>query len=175
MRIWQRLQERELALLDRWRALIAESYPKETSQFLQKRKNRFANPVGHNITMVTQDLAHLLLSGDAIDEPPSSLLNFVKIRAVQEFSAAQAVGFVFFLKQAIIELLENEKDIEPTAEEWFQVDHRVDYLALVTFDAYSVAREKLFDIRIRELKTGAYHVMRGSSPLEESGEPPSQS
>ncbi len=167
MRIWQRLKEREQALLDRWRTLITESYPKETSLFLQKKKNQFANPVGHNIRKVTQDLVSIFLSEEEIGAPPDSLLNFVKIRAVQEFSAAQAVGFVFFLKQAVRELLEKEKDIQVSTKDWFDVDHRIDYLALVTFDAYVVAREKLFNIRIRELKTGAYHVMNGTSPFDQ--------
>jgi hypothetical protein len=144
-------QEKQVAILDRWRELILSSYPADAAAFFGRQKDRFANPVGEAIRRGTA----VLLGGMLADESPSSapmteaLDALVRIRAVQDFTPAQAVAFVFRLKQAFREVL-----APPPREGDFpaELDARVDGLALAAFDHYTRCREQIYDIKVREIR-----------------------
>ena len=43
------LQQNREAVLEKWFEAIAETYPRQTSQFLTRQKDRFRNPIGYAI------------------------------------------------------------------------------------------------------------------------------
>jgi len=141
-------QEKQVAILDRWRELILSSYPAEAAAFFGRQKDRFANPVGEAVRRHSA----VLLDGILADTPPhdpaiaEALDGLVRIRAVQDFTPAQAVAFVFQLKQALREALP-EGGGAPV-----ELELRVDRLALAAFDHYARCREQIFDVKIREIR-----------------------
>jgi hypothetical protein len=81
-----------------------------------------------------------------------SLNDIMRLRAVQDFLPSQAVGFVFLLKQIIRSEIDPEVYDEIISQELSELENRIDETALVAFNLYAEAREKIYEIRIKELK-----------------------
>lgn len=146
------LKQRRDAIIGRWFDLIVESYPADTSQYLKRQKDRFNNPVGHTFLDSMRGLYDEFLSG-AEDERISDYLdNIIRVRSIQDFSAREAVAFVFQLKRVIRDVLEKERAEGEYIREFQELERRIDEIGLLAFQIYVQCREDLFEIRIRELR-----------------------
>lgn len=145
------LKERKKDVLDRWFQEVADTYPGETPRFLRNKADRFANPLGHAVRQGLEGLLNGLLSGAGDDGLAPHLDEIVRIRAVQEFSPSEAVRFVFQLK-GIVREEHGGRSGEALADELSEMETRIDRLALLAFDNYMSCRERLFEIRVKELK-----------------------
>jgi hypothetical protein len=139
-------------ILDTWLSLILDTYPADSAAFMKRQPNRFANPVGHTFAHETGVLFdHLLGDGD-IDAATAALERINKIRAVQDFSASEAVAFVFFLKSAVRKVLSHELADGQLTADLLALESRIDETALLAFDSYMQCREKLFQIRCDSIR-----------------------
>ena len=152
------LVQKKSAIVDRWRDLIIQTYPPHTSGFLKRQKDQFCNPVGHAISNETEKLYQILLDGFSTDIISEAADQIIKIRAVQDFSASDAVAFVFLLKKAIRVQLENELQHNGIAIELLSFESRIDALALHIFDAYMRCREKIYEIKVSEIKNRTSNI-----------------
>ena len=149
MRIDEALAMRRETVLDRWFAAVLETYPEDTARLMRGVADPFANPVGSTVR------ASLSRAFDALaaDLPAADLAaavdGIVRIRAVQEFAPSVAVGFAPALRGILREAL---ADAAAGPGEREALDARVDRLALAAFDVYMQCREKLFQIRVREIR-----------------------
>jgi hypothetical protein len=141
------LSKKKEEIINEWFDLAVQAYPPDTASFLKAQANRFANPVGYNFSVAMEAvLGHLLdekYEGDVV----GSLEGLVKIKAVQDFSASQAVRFIFLLKQIL------RKHAGDQFELLLDMEDKVDKLALVCFDLYMRSREKVYDLKSAELRT----------------------
>ena len=145
------LDRKKKAVLDRWFQAVADSYPAETSLFLRSRQDRFANPVGAAVQGGLKGLLEGLLADGDSEKLAPFLDDIVRIRAVQKFTPSEAVSFIFALKGIIREMAAEEKgEGDPAGIETMEA--RIDRLALQAFDNYSACREKLYEIKLRELR-----------------------
>ncbi len=154
------LRRKRPAILERWRKLITETYPDETARFLSSTGDQFANPVGHFIRHGTEallDEVHGDLDRGVITECMDPV---VRIRAVQDFTPSEAVGFVFLLKTAVMQEAGAEIEAEGLLGELHAFDSRVDRLAGIAFDIYARCREQIYEIRIRDIKNRSAVLMR---------------
>jgi len=78
------------------------------------------------------------------------LEELLRIRAVQEFSASEAVSFIFLLKP----LLRGRSGHDD------RIDERIDELALMAFDAYMRSRERLLALQVNESRRKTYLLER---------------
>ena len=156
------LEENETAIKQRWLDLIIDTYPADSRKFFKKQKNQFSNPVGHAISGTIGEIYEALLKG-SLSNSPKNMEEFVKIRAIQEFSPAQAVGFILFLKQAIRGILEGTIQTKQQYEELLMIESEIDKLTLYIFDAYMNARESLFNIKIREIKYQSNSIIKAKT------------
>jgi hypothetical protein len=147
MDIIEILKERKQTVLDKWFQDVAESYPEETTQFLGRKGDPFANPLGHALRQGLGGLLEGLLSDVQPDDLAPHLDEIVRIRAVQEFSPSVAVRFIFSLKKIVHSVCGEE---QPQGLENF--DAAVDRLSLLAFDNYMACRERLFEIKVKELR-----------------------
>jgi hypothetical protein len=108
MKINHVLAEKKQEILKKWFNLILETYPSDTAQFLKEQKNRFHNPVGHTISEGIDCIFEELLGGMDSDRISLFLDNMIRIRALQDFTPSQAIGFIFILKKVMREELANE-------------------------------------------------------------------
>jgi hypothetical protein len=128
---------------------VVDTYPQDTARFLAAGADPFANPVGHTI----REGLGRLYDGLAADVTHADLCaaidGIVRIRAVQEFAPSAAVGFVYALKGILREELTS---VGLDAAGHAAIEGGVDRLALAAFDAYMKCREKIFEIRVREIR-----------------------
>lgn len=137
------------AVLERWFETVLATYPAETAAFIRREKDRFGNPVGHALRTGLERLYDGLGTEAPAGELAPALDGIVRIRAVQEFAPSAAVAFVPGIK-AILRAELTGAALAP--EEWAGIDAAVDRLALLAFDVYMQCRERLFEIRLREIR-----------------------
>lgn len=153
MKIIQLLVEKETVIIKRWLKHVLAAFPVDGARFLEKQNDRFSNPLGANFSEGLTALFRNLRS----DEPgdvTATLEQLMKVRAVQvEDTPAESLAFIFALKDIIREECRKEWSSELDGE-WPQFGARIDQLALQAFDLYMVSRERLFQVRLRELQSG---------------------
>lgn len=146
------LAHKRKEILDEWLSLIVDTYPADSAAFMKRQPNRFANPIGHTFAQDTGVLFdHLLGDGD-VESAASAMERINKIRAVQDFSASEAVAFIFSLKGAVRNVLSRELADGRLAAELLALESKIDDLALMAFDGYMRCREKIFQIRCDSIR-----------------------
>jgi len=136
------LAQKRNIILDRWLGQTLASYSSQTAQFLRNERNNFRNPVGNTLR---EGLATLLdeITGkmDAAKFKPA-LESIVRLWAVQDFTPAQATGFVRGLREILEEIL--DEDVLPIWQK------RIDALASLALDLYMKSRKEIDEIKARE-------------------------
>jgi hypothetical protein len=162
------LVQHQEKIIDKWFTEVLNTYPEETAKFIRREKNPFANPVGAGLRAGLLGIFEQFVHG--IDEKAASgfLDGIVRVRAIQEFSPARAVGFLYGLKRLVRSELEKEmRDGAAPVEEFFDFDARVDELALLAFNVYTSCRERLFEVKVEEIKAKSYRLLQRANLLEE--------
>jgi len=161
------LLEKRADILKRWFDLILETYPPDTSNFLKRQNNRFTNPVGYTISQGIEGLFDELFQGTNSDKVPTFLDNIIRIRAVQDFSPPQAIGFIFLLKKVIREKLAREIGENKISEELLTLESRIDDLALLSFDIFMKCREKIYEIKANEVRNSVFRLLQRANLIYE--------
>ena len=146
------LIKKKSSIINNWIQSIIETYPSKTSGFLKSQKDRFSNPVGYTISDSADKIFEEIINQNDIEKVKTSLTDLIKIRAVQNFSPSKATGFIFSLKSVIRKELEQEVIEGKVLSELNELESFIDDTALTAFDVYMDAKEKLFKIRINEIK-----------------------
>jgi hypothetical protein len=146
------LIENRTAIVDKWIHRAIQTYPSDSISFFESEKNRFANPVGFTISSEISSLYDELIGPMRRDKIEASIDNILKIRAVQDFSPGQAVGFIFGLKDVIREALPKTMPDETVLNDLLEFESRIDALALLAFETYMRCRERVHQIRTREIR-----------------------
>lgn len=167
------LAARKDALVRGWLSLALETYPEQTAGFLAQERDPFRNPVGHAFKEAFPALVDELLGGMDASRITSLLDRIVRIRAVQDFTASRAVGFVFLVKQVIREELnrpphpplspsggEDKGEGAERAEALADLKSRIDEMALLAFDLFMKCREELCAIKLNEARSRTYLLER---------------
>ena len=166
MKLEDLLKQKASRIQKRWFDLIIETYPADSQRFLRKQKDRFANPVGSTLSRAVEILYHELLHGMDSEKVNTSLDEIVRIRAVQDFSPARAMAFMFLLKKALKEELGQEiKENAAAWEELLALESRVDEMALRGFDLYMNCRERIYEIRAKEAKNQVSRLLQKAGLL----------
>lgn len=153
------LAEKRSDILSRWRELMAQSHPGGPAIF--KEKDRFANPIGYTFSTESKVILDEFLRGRVGSEPMvESLEGIGRITAVQDYSAGQAVAFVFQLKEAIRHELKSALQEEDALRELVELEMLIDEIALLAFEAYTRCREKIHQVRVREIQADRDNAFR---------------
>ena len=152
MKLENLLAEKRSAIIKKWRDAIIETYPDETQRFIRKEKDRFSNPVGLIIEKEIETLYDEVTGTGDSKRIASCLDNIIRVRAVQDFIPSQAIAFVPQLKNLVREEVK-EKGLENGQARDLEVfENRIDDMVLQAFDIYSQCREKLYEIRVNEVR-----------------------
>ncbi len=147
------LRQKKKVIINKWVQSIFDTYPAETSDFLRLQKNQFSNPVGHIIGEAAESIFESVLTGNQVLEIKIVLNDIIKIRAVQDFLPSRAAGFIFCLKDIIREEIQMEIKELSDFTEFCEILTGIDRVALTAFDLYTAAREKVYQLRVNELKS----------------------
>jgi hypothetical protein len=159
------LEGRKGALLDAWFARALEAYPADTAKFLRSERDAFANPVGTAFRKSLPVLLDFLLGKAGRDEASRALLEIVRIRAVQETAPSRGLSFLLPVRSLLLD------EASSSRGELGDLEGRVDELAMLAFDLWSSERERMGDIKVREMKRRMYMVERASGLLDEGSGP----
>lgn len=138
---------------------------------MQGQKDPFANPVGSTILEGIEGLYDELLTGAGLAKAPFFLDTITRVRAVQDFSPSGAIAFIPFLKKIIRDELPRDTGENPLFEDLGEFERRIDQLTLMAFDIYVACREKLYEIRVNEIKNRSARVLEGINSAYEKRQP----
>lgn len=163
------LEKRKSAIVKCWFDLAVETYPLDTSQFLKKQKDPFANPVGATISQALKPLFDEILNRMDHEAIAAYIDPIIRIRAVQSIlSPSQAISFIFFLKKAIREnLIKELKDIEIT-NDLLVFELKIDEVGLIAFDIFIKCREQVYAIKANERLNRTFGVFKRAGLLTET-------
>jgi hypothetical protein len=153
------LTRERVPITQRWYSLILESYSPDVASFLRTEKDPFQNPVGKTFSRTIETIYDELLGEGDAARLSCALEEMIKIRAVQDFSPSQALAFIFSLKRAIQEHLRAKGGLDRVLEELLRLEAKIDAFAFVAFDLYMSSREKIFDIRVNEIKNRTFKLL----------------
>lgn len=166
------LLKEESAIARKWFQMIADTYPAETARLLVKEKNQFANPVGQTIHHAVTGIVAEMLRGNDPDKIAPLLDRIIRIRAVQDFTPSQATAFIFRFKNIIRETLQDEiRENRISRDDLLTFEAKVDELALLAFNIYAQCREKLYEIRVNEVKNRTHRLLQRANLIAEIPEP----
>lgn len=168
MRLNSLLADKKASIMGKWFDVIIESYPPETSNFLKNQNNRFTNPIGATISKGIEDIFDELIRGLNKEKTLEFLDNMVRIRAVQDFTASQAVFFIFPLKRIIREELRVEIAEKQLSDEILSLESTIDNLALSAFDIYMKCREKIYEIKANEVKSMTFRLLQMANLINDA-------
>ncbi len=169
------LEEKQSAIIRRWLADTFATYSSGASGFFQHTQNPFTNPVGNALRKGITGIFECLLTEKPGESIRVYLDDIIKIRAVQDFSPSKAVSFIYLLKQVIREELESDIRKNGLSEELKSFESQLDNLALLSFDIYMNHREKIFELKVNEIKNMTFGLLKRANLIYEIQEEASDS
>ena len=159
------LKQHKAGILKEWVDALTDSYHDDTSKFLKKQNDAFANPVGKAIFQGLASLLDELATGMDYQKIKSALDPVVRIRAVQDFSPSQAVAFIFSLKKIIRKKLKKGSNANNFTDDFLLIEMKIDKLAMIAFDIYMECREKINELKANELRNMTFKALERAGLL----------
>jgi hypothetical protein len=160
------LESKKSSIIKKWFEFVTDTYAPDAALFFKNQGDGFLNPVGGTTRNILEKLFEAILEKADADGIAVTLEPLIKIRAVQNFSPSQAVGFLFVLKTIIRKELKKElKKTNP--EELVYIDARIDSLALIGFDIFMQCREKIYDLKTNTERSKIYTAFARAGLIKE--------
>ena len=159
------IRQREPQIIKRWVDRLLDTYPDDASRLMRSQKDQFANPVGHTLKNSLLDVFHEIVFSEDNEKLAQCLDRIIRIRAVQDFSPAAALAFIFDLKGVLREDLGVELREPGLPEELGLLDARIDEAMLIAFNVYSRCRDELGELRINEVKRNVSRLLQRANML----------
>ena len=166
MTLRETLEGKKEQIVAKWLDVALSLYARDASAAFARQKDQFANPVGHSLREGTEAIFEALLEGSDDQKIHQHLVEIVRIRAVQQFTASAALDFIFRLKDIVREEVPGIQAGQISTEH-VQYERRVDEVALMAFDVYVECREKVFEIRSNEMRRSVSWIVDKLSKRED--------
>ncbi len=168
MDLVKHLAQKKSAIVQAWFEKVANSYPLDTAQFLKNQSDPFANPVGRNSLQSLREMFELALNGFDRETALPLIDPIIRIRAIQDFTPAQAVGFIFDLKKIIRATAGLDVKDSQSQKTLQLMDDRIDKLGLLAFDIYMQCREKIYELKANEMRARTFSAFSRAGLIKES-------
>ncbi len=139
-------------IVEKWVEYTLSTY--KSSNFFQKEGDKFANPVGGAIKEALDALFLLLVNNADPQEFVAPIQKIMRIRAIQDFAPSQAVSPIHAVKHITRDILAADKERNHLVNELYDFDFAVDMAVLAAFDIYMEDRERLYNVRMQEIRSG---------------------
>ena len=161
------LRDKRNDILAKWFEDTLATYPSSAQRIFTSTAREFANPVGETIKSGLEAVFDGLVAGDDSERLGEAIDLIIRMRSVQNFTAAEAVGFVFSLKTAVRASLPGDRPTNGLGREMAQFERRIDELALQAFDLYMACREQVYQIRANETKARSAKLFQRAQQIIE--------
>ncbi|MBI4571974.1 MAG: RsbRD N-terminal domain-containing protein [candidate division NC10 bacterium] len=170
--LMEALAAKQSAIVREWLGRTLQSYPEHTGRFLAQEQDPFRNPVGQTLRDALPAIFEQLV-GDVDAAALRRLLDpIVRIRAVQDFSAGQAVAFLFLLKPVVREALRPHIQAHPAGDALAILEGRIDQMALLAFDLFMQCRAQVYEIKANETRRRTEILLRRHDALPRLSDSP---
>ena len=115
----------------------------------------------------TEGILEVLIAGKELTEDLHFLNDFIKVRAIQDFTPSKAMNFIFLLKKVIRDALEKEIRQNQIYDVLLELESKIDDLALFAFDIYVKCREQIYELKTDELKRMTYTLLKKANLMYE--------
>lgn len=145
---------REREALPKWYKRMEEVYPPEMRSFWENKESRFTQPIPYTMTQAMQTFYREVMKFQPDEEKVFSELEAVmRICAVQNLQPSKAVRTLYQLKEIIREELRAEDFWSETLpQELLATENQLDQWTLRAFDFYMEFREKIYELRMKEVR-----------------------
>lgn len=157
-------------IVKQWVEYALSTY--KSSEFFIREQDKFANPTGVNIREGLDELFGLLSKGVDPEEFRKPIDQIMRIRAVQEFTPSQAIAPLNAVKHITRDILAADKERSVFIKDLYDFEFAVDLAVLTAFDIYMESRERLYQVRINELKSGSHILTDSKCPSRTLQEAP---
>jgi len=140
------------ALLSRWLREIFNPCGLGGNKLAPAGGDRFTDPVGHTISNNAAHLLDALIKGDDTEASRGCLENIIRIRAVQDLTQSQAVGFMAGLKPIIRSQVIAETKKYGLMKELSELENRIDCLGHIADESYINMKRKIRELAINQAK-----------------------
>lgn len=165
MRLDEAFRNYREKIVNKWVDYTLSTYG--ASGFFKKERDKFSNPVGGNTREALDRLYVLLTRNKDPNEFDAPLEQVMKIRSIQEFTASQAVAPLHAVKHITRDVLNRDKETENLTAELYDFEFAVDLMVLAAFDLYMQYRERLYQVRMAEIKSGNSILTDSKCPSSE--------
>lgn len=143
---------------------LAERYPPQTASFLINETDAFQNPVGCAMRAAIEGVFTELTGEGRAEGFRKALDSVVRIWATQTNSASEALCFINFLRESVLEEFEGEAggngEGNGIPKEYILLEDRLHTATLVACDLFVDSRRKIDEIRINEAKAEKERIAR---------------
>jgi len=153
------LIERKGSILPLWRDSLFDVYPPGSHGFLKDKKGRFTNPVGYTLSTELERLFGEIVKEDLTSEARSSLESILKIRAVQDLKPSEALQFILDLKGIVRREVNTKGSSQISSEDLRGFELKIDKICLEAFDIYNRCKQKIYELRVKEVKRQVSRLM----------------
>ena len=158
------LTENKADIVEKWIDHVLNCYPADTARIFKRQRDKFANPVGYHVTNTLTQVYKALIGDEELSELQEVLEDLVKILAIQTAKPSDAASFIYMLKYVAAEECRKKGIDNFKLNDWLAFEAKVDAVAYAVFDLYMASRERLYQVRINELKSGNHILTDGACP-----------
>jgi len=166
------LRERQ-RILRGWYEVVLDRYPEEAARALKKSNDPFLNPLSHHLARTLEGLFDVVTGRRPVGEIEAQIDDLLRIRGIQDLTPAGAVSFVFDLKNVVRDILAEEifSGDAGFVRDLLLFETEVDEAASAVFESYVRIREKLIQLRTREVKRNTYRLLQQAGVVTEITDP----
>lgn len=159
MRLEHRITNHKKQIANDWFAILAGTYPPDTTRFLKTNKDTFTNPVGGTSRRTLEAVLDALIENAEPDYLARQLDALIRIRAVQTmFTPSQATAFILDLKKVVRNTLKTDLQDADLQAQLLKFEERIDRLLLIAFDIFVRCREKIYSMKATEEQSKIYRA-----------------
>jgi predicted house-cleaning noncanonical NTP pyrophosphatase (MazG superfamily) len=167
MSLSELLRQKRTQLINSWFDKLINTYPDESAKFFGQQKNQFSNPVGHTFRTSLEKIFDELLEDKCSEKIKDYVDAITRIRAIQGFRPSEAIAYVYFLKDSILEVLQKEIKERGLFQELLNFQYKLDQLTALTFDIYMQCREQLWEQRANFLNSRTHKLLERANLIKE--------
>ena len=129
-------------------------------------KDRFGNPVVYSIHNGLEIIFDEIIAESHTARLDEALEDIIKIKSLQAEKPSIAVDFLFHLKKIIKDELDDsiQDGFYPGEIEKLNID--IDNLILSAFDIFMKCREKIYDIKSKEIMMRSYKLLERANMVD---------
>ena len=164
--IYDNLRQRRDIILKQWRDIALNQYSFGGFKIAKDNKDRFGNPVVYSISHGLEIILDEIIAGAHTAKLDEALEDVVKIKSLQAEKPSTAVDFLVRLKKIIKDELGDSAQDGGYSGEIEKLNSDIDDLILSAFDIFMKCREKIYDIKSKEIMMRSYKLLERANMVD---------